>query len=104
MYHDITIDGNDSPTEAFNKLTAEPTGYTIARTARILDMSRQSVDAAIRKGALRATRIYAVTKKGKSCLSVEVDRESVQAYANARNGRQRVPQGYLNDQHELALS
>ena len=103
MYTDIIVDGNDSPTAAYKKLFAEPTGYTVARTARILDMTKQSVDAAIKKGSLQAARLYAETEKGKKLLSTEVDRESVQAYANARNGRQRVPKGYEPTQHEFAL-
>lgn len=104
MYTDILIDGKDSPLSAFKKLAGDPIGYTVPRTARILGMSKQAVDQAIRKGALSATRIYMQTPKGKTLISCEVERDSVHAYLHAREGRQRVPQGFLATQAELPLS
>ena len=102
MFNDIYIDGKDNLKSVFLKLTAEPTGYTIARTAKILDMSKQAVDQAIRRDALYATRIYMATSTDKYTLvSTEVDRDSVIAYARARDGRDRVPYGFKTDQREL---
>jgi len=104
MYKDIYIDGDDSSHAAFKKLMAEPTGYTIARTSRILGMSRQAVDKAIRNGSLFATRMYIKTPKGNKMISNEVDRESVEAYAFARDGRERVPKGFIASQLALPIS
>ena len=103
MYTDIYIDGNDSPADAFKKLMGDPIGYTIPRTARILDMTRQSVDQAIKKGALRATRIYIATSKGNKLISTEVDRDSVAGYLQAKNGRERVPKGFIATQQQLPI-
>ena len=104
MYNDIYIDGEDSSHAAYKKLTAEPIGYTVARTSRILGMNRQSVDKAVRKGALSATRMYIVTDKGNKLISTEVDRESVHAYALARDGRDRVPKGFRSSQMALPIT
>lgn len=98
MYHDIIIDGTLSEAEAFKTLVSGPVGYSLPRAARILDMTRQGVDLAIRKGALQATRIYLDTSSGRKLVSTEVDRESVHSYAEARHGRKRVPFGYRDDQ------
>lgn len=104
MYHDIYIDGDDSSHSAFKKLTAKPIGYTIARTSRILGMSRQAVDKAIRNGSLFATRMFIITAKGNKMISNEVDRESVEAYALARDGRDRVPKGFIASQLALPIT
>ena len=101
MYNDIFIDGDDDSHSAYRKLTAEVIGYTIARTSRILGMSKQSVDKAVRKGALRATRMYITTDTGNKLISTEVDRESVHAYALAKDGRPRVPKGFRANQMAL---
>ena len=100
MYSDIIIKAT-SKTETMSKLMEGPVGYTIARTARILNMTRQSVDKAIRKDSLHATRLYLVGKDSKKLISTEVDRDSVHAYANAKLGRNRVPFGYTDDQFQL---
>lgn len=106
MYRDIEIDGELSM-RGFKELLEGPVGYSIARTARILDMTRQSVDAAIRKDALHATRFYLVAKDSRKkkeirkLISTEVDRESVHAYAMAKQGRNRIPYGYTDDQIPL---
>jgi len=104
MYNDIYIDGDDNTHSAFKKLMAEPTGYTIARTSRILGMTKQAVDGAIKNGTLFATRMYIVTNKGKKLISTEVDRESVNAYALARDGRDRVPKGFIASQMALPIT
>ena len=103
MYHDKLITGDDDPLATFKQLVSEPVGYSIARAARILGMTKQAVDKAIQKDALHATRIYINTDKGPKLLSIEVDRDSVHEYAGARHGRQRVPKGYLANQHPLPL-
>jgi len=104
MYHDIFIDSEDSPLEGFQKLTQGPVGYSVARAARILDMTKQSVDSAIRRGSLDATRIYLVAKPKNKLISTEVDRKSVHEYAIARNGRSRVPKGFVGlEQQELPI-
>lgn len=100
MYHDINIPAT-SKLETMKKLMDGPVGYSIARTAKILGITRQSVDAAIRKDALHATRLYLVINDEKKLISTEVDRESVHAYANAKQGRNRIPYGYVDDQHQL---
>jgi len=103
MYNDIIIDGKDSPGQAFKKLTGGPVGYSVARTAKILEMNRSSVDKAVRRGALDATRIYAVTKTGNKLVSTEVDRESVHRFAEARDGRNRISKGFTSRQQELPI-
>jgi len=104
MYQDIYIDGDDSSHAAYKKLTAEPIGYTIARTARILGMSKQAVDGAIRNDGLMATRMYVTTDQGNKLISTEVDRETVHSYALARDGRNRVPKGFIPDQMALPIT
>jgi len=103
MYHDRLITGDDDPLATFKQLVSEPVGYTVARAARILGISKQSVDKAIRNDGLHATRLYVQTEKGPKLLSIEVDRESVHEYAGARHGRQRVPKGFIANQHPLPL-
>ena len=70
MYIDKTISGDDKPLETFIDLTTAPVGYTVARAAKIIGVSKQSIDQAIRKDALTATRIYIQTPKGLKLLSI----------------------------------
>lgn len=100
MYRDIIIEGG-SRKEALQKLTEGPVGYSVARAARILDMNRQGIDKAVRRGALHATRFYLATDKGLKLISTEVDRESVHDLAAAKEGRDRAPRGYQDNQIRL---
>jgi hypothetical protein len=101
MYRDIEIDGT-SVLEVARVLTSESVGYTISRAAKILNISKQSVDHAIQRDALHATRIFLVDSKGnRKRLGIEVDRESVHEYARQRHGRERIPYGYVDDQLQM---
>ena len=101
MYRDIEIDAT-SIAEVARVLTSESVGYTISRTAKILNLSKQSVDKAIERDALHATRIFLIDSNGnRKRLGIEVDRDSVHEYANQRHGRERVPKGYTDDQLRL---
>lgn len=103
MYTDKLISGNDNLSSLYDTLLAEPTGYTIARTAKILGMSKQAVDKAIISDRLHATRIYAKTGNTLKLLSTEVCRDSVIALANHRSGHQRGPKGFKASQIPLAI-
>lgn len=103
MYKDIYIDGKDSHLANFKKLTEGPVGYSVARTARITELTKQGVDKAVRRGALVATRIYIRTGSELKLISTEIDRESVHEFVFSRDGRNRVPKGFVAQQHELAL-
>lgn len=103
MYKDIYIDGKDSHLANFKKLTEGPVGYSVARAAKILEVNRQAVDKAVRRGALVATRIYIRTGSGEKLISTEIDRESVHEFVLSRDGRNRIPKGFVAQQQELAL-
>jgi hypothetical protein len=97
MYRDIVIKSKAD----ILKLLQEPTGYAVPRVAAILGMSQQSVHKAVERGSLTGVRYYLAGRK--LPVSIEIDRQSVIAYANARQGRDRVAYGYRFDQDGLPI-
>ena len=97
MYEDFYI---NKPSDLV-KLLDEPIGYSVPRVAKILGISEQSVHRAVQRGALIGKRHY--VKGRKQPLSIEIDRESVIAYARSREGRQKAEYGYRFDQNEMPI-
>lgn len=102
MYRDIVIPHGLSEQEEYELYDEVKPGYSPGYVGAFLDMSRQSVDKAVRKGALIATRVYQISADGKKHhVATYIDEDSMKEYKLARMNRQRVPQGFRATQQRL---